>query len=111
MRVQTEVVGPVTLVHLTGDLVIGDPEATFKQEMSALVKSGKINLVIDLASVHYLDSTGLGSLVRTYTSTKRAGGTTKLLNVGERNRKILEITRLSTVFEIFEDRAAALSSF
>ena len=111
MRVEPESVGSVTLVRLNGDLVIGKPEATFKDEMSKLVRSGKINLIIDLDSVRYLDSTGLGSLVRTYTSTRKAGGTTKLLNVGPRNRKILEITRLITIFEIFDDRAAALASF
>jgi anti-sigma B factor antagonist len=101
----------VTLIALEGDFVIGEPEAVFRQALTDLLEAGKVRLLVDCGRLRTVDSTGLGSLVRTLTLTQRQGGQTKLLDVGPRLLKLLELTALAAVFEIHTDRAAALASF
>ncbi len=103
--------GRVTIVSVSGDLVIGEPEAAFKREILRLLEDGKVDLLIDCAAVRIVDSTGLGALVRALTTSQNEGGQTKLLNVGPQLRKLLELTRLDSVFETFEDLERAVSSF
>ena len=78
---------------------------------SILVEEGKVNLLIDLKGVGFLDSSGLGALVRALTSAQKEGGQTKLLHAGPQIRKLLEMTKLDSVFELHEDRETAVSSF
>jgi anti-sigma B factor antagonist len=103
--------GGVTIVTLSGDLVIGDAEAAFKKTVSRLLEEGKVQLVVDCAGLRYVDSSGLGSLVRALTTSQHEGGGTRLLYVPPTLRKLLELTRLDSVFEMFEARDAAVSSF
>lgn len=103
--------GGVTIVTLSGDLVIGDAEALFKKTVSRLLEEGKVRLVVDCSALRYVDSSGLGSLVRALTTSQHEGGRTKLLGVPATLRKLLELTRLDTVFETFENRDQAVSSF
>ena len=103
--------GRVTIVSVSGDLVIGEPEAAFKREVLRLLEQGKVDLLIDCAAVRVVDSTGLGALVRALTTSQNEGGQTKLLNVGPQLRKLLELTRLDSVFETFEDLERAVSSY
>jgi anti-sigma B factor antagonist len=103
--------GDVTVVALKGDLTIGDAEASFKKTVAGLLEQGKVNLLIDCTSLRVVDSTGLGALVRALTTSQNEGGQTKLFAVGPHLRKLLEMTQLHSVFEMFEDRAEAVSSF
>jgi len=103
--------GRVTIVSVTGDLVIGDPEATFKRTISRLLEEGKIDLLIDCTRLRVVDSTGLGALVRALTTSQHEGGRTKLLGVGPHLKKLLEMTKLDSVFEMLDSREHALSSF
>ncbi len=103
--------GRVTIVSVSGDLVIGEPEAAFKREVLRLLEQGKVDLLIDCAGMRIVDSTGLGALVRALTTSQNEGGQTKLVNVGPQLRKLLELTRLDSVFETFEDLERAVSSF
>jgi anti-sigma B factor antagonist len=103
--------GRVTIVTVSGDLVIGEPEAAFKREILRLLEQGKVDLLIDCAALRVVDSTGLGSLVRALTTSQNEGGRTKLLGVGPNLKKLLEMTKLDSVFEMFEDREQAVSSF
>ncbi len=103
--------GRVTIVSVTGDLVIGEPEAAFKKEIIRLHEQGKVDLLIDCSALRFVDSTGLGALVRALTTSQGEGGQAKLLGVGPHLRKLLEMTKLDSVFEIFDDREQAVSSF
>lgn len=103
--------GRVTVVSVTGDLVIGDPEATFKRTISRLLEEGKVDLLIDCTRLRVVDSTGLGALVRALTTSQNEGGRTKLLGVGPHLKKLLEMTKLDAVFEMLDNREHALSSF
>ncbi len=103
--------GSVTVVTLSGDLVIGDAEALFKKTISGLLEQGKVQFVVDCSALRYVDSSGLGSLVRALTTSQHEGGGTKLLGVPPTLHKLLQLTKLDSVFEMFENRDQALSSF
>jgi anti-sigma B factor antagonist len=111
MRIETTDDGRATVVSMQGDLILGPPEATFKRKVDELLEQGHHNLLLDLEHVPYLDSSGLGALVRTLSETQKGGGKTKLLKAGPRVRKLLEITKLNSLFEMYDDREQALSSF
>ena len=103
--------GDITILTVNGDLVIGEPETTFKKTVTRLLEEGRINLLVDLSNVGFLDSSGLGALVRALTMSQKEGGQTKLLNAGPQVRKLLQMTKLDSVFEIHSDLEAAVSSF
>ncbi len=103
--------GSVTVVTLSGDLVIGDAEAHFKKTVSHLLEEGKVQLVVDCSGLRYVDSSGLGSLVRALTTSQHEGGGTRLLGVPPTLLKLLQLTKLDSVFEMFDNRDQALSSF
>jgi anti-anti-sigma factor len=111
MDLSTREDGRVTIVTVGGDLVIGEPETTFKKRVTRLIEDGRIHLVIDLKEVGFLDSSGLGSLVRAMTMSQKEGGQAKLSGVGPQVRKLLEMTKLDSVFEIYDDPESAISSF
>ena len=110
MQIQTSDDGRVTVVSVEGDLVLGPPESTFKRTISELLERGRVNLLVDLGKVRYLDSSGLGALVRALSESQKEGGQTKLLNAGPRIRQILEITRLEPRFECYADLPTALKN-
>ena len=103
--------GRVTILTLKGDLGIGESETLFKRTVSRLLEEEKVHLLIDCTGLRFVDSTGLGALVRALTTTQHEGGETKLLGAGPHMRKLLEMTRLDSVFEMFENREQAVSSF
>lgn len=111
MHLRTTEDGRVTILTLDGDLVIGEPESTFKRTVIRLLEEGKTNLLVDLKGIGFLDSSGLGALVRALTSAQKEGGQTKLLHAGPQIRKLLEMTKLDSVFELYEDQETAVSSF
>src|SRR6266542_255788 len=93
----------ITVLDLNGRITVGPAVTAFRTKIDALVKAGVQGLILNLAEVDYVDSTGLGALVVCHTSFKKAGGTVKLLNVSRRNIELLVMTKLATVFEIFSD--------
>jgi anti-sigma B factor antagonist len=111
MQLTTTEDGQVTILTVDGDLVIGESESTFKRTVNRLLEEGKVNLLVDMRKVGFLDSSGLGALVRAMTSSQKEGGQTKLLGAGPQVRKLLEMTRLDSVFENFDDMETAVSSF
>jgi anti-sigma B factor antagonist len=111
MELTTREDGEITILTVTGDLVIGEPETTFKKTITRLLEEGRVNLLVDLSAVGFLDSSGLGALVRALTLAQKEGGSAKLLHAGPQVRKLLQMTRLDSVFEIHEDLEAAVSSF
>ena len=111
MELETREDGRVTILTVRGDLVIGEGESAFKKTVTRLIEEGKIYLLVDLKEVRFLDSSGLGALVRAMTNSQKEGGDTKLLHAGPQVRKLLEMTKLDSVFEIHDDKERAVSSF
>jgi len=92
--------------------ILGGPDATLlKDQLQALIDSGKVKVVIDLAEVDYMNSTGLGILISTLTTLRKANGELKLANVTEKIKSLLVITKLVTVFDDFESVDAAVAAF
>ncbi|HTS28562.1 MAG TPA: STAS domain-containing protein [Bryobacteraceae bacterium] len=101
----------VTMIDLKGRITVG-PEATALREKAAALKdAGVQKIVLNLQSVDYIDSTGLGALVIGVTTMRKVGGNVKLLNLNRRNIELLVMTKLATVFEIFTDEQDAVNSY
>ena len=111
MTFKTREVGGVTIVDLSGKITLGEGGITLREEVRKLVGEGQKKIVLNLAEVNYIDSSGLGELVSAYTAVKNAGGELKLLNLTSKVRDLLVITKLVTVFDVKDDEAAAVSSF
>jgi len=111
MEITTREDGRVTILTVTGDLVIGEAESAFKKVVTRLLEEGRVYLLVDLKGVSFLDSSGLGALVRALTNSQKEGGQTKLLNAGPQVRKLLEMTKLDSVFELHDDLERAVLSF
>lgn len=101
----------VAVLDMKGRLTVGDSAAALRDYLRELSAAGKNNVVLNLAEVDYIDSTGLGSLVVAYTTLRKAGGHLRLLNVNRRNIELLVLTKLTTVFELFDDEQHAVNSF
>lgn len=109
--IQTSVVNGVTVMACTGQITLGQSSTLFRNTLRELLKQGTRRLVLDLAGVSYLDSTGIGELVGAYTSAHNAQAQIKLCAVPPKVAELLEITRLITVFEVHPARDAAVRSF
>ncbi len=103
--------GTVTVVDLGGRIVLGDGSALLRKTVRQLLDENRIKILINLADVNYIDSSGIGELVHAYTSVKTRGGELKLLHLTRKVHDILQITKLYTVFEVHSDEATAVLSF
>lgn len=101
----------VTILDLSGKITIGQGSAQFREAIRQLMEQGRTRLLLNFADVSYVDSSGIGELVSAYTTLNNQGGQLKLLNLPKRIKDLLRITKLLTVFETFDDEAAALRSF
>ena len=112
MQLDERMAGDVVIITVTGDITLNKGgDVQLKDKVQSLLQQGRKNLLIDLSSVSYVDSAGLGELVHAYATTKNRGGALKLLNVTKRLKDLLVITRLLTVFDTHDSEAAALASF
>jgi anti-sigma B factor antagonist len=100
----------VIILDMKGRLVAGE-EATALRESVKELATGPVNIILNLAGIDYIDSTGLGGMVICFTTARKAGGTVKLLNLSRRNVELLVLTKLETVFEVFADEQDAVNSF
>lgn len=103
--------GDVTILDLNGEVRIGDSSVALRNSVRNLADQGKTKLLLNLAGVKYIDSSGIGELIANYTTVSRQGGQLKLLNLTDRIQNLLVITKLLTVFDSYEDEAEALKSF
>ncbi len=101
----------ITLLDLIGRITVGDAASTLRAHLYQLDAAGVCNLILNLAQVDYIDSTGLGVLVVGFTSLRNRGGRLKLVNLTPRNIELLVLTKLTTVFEVFNDEQDAVNSF
>jgi anti-sigma B factor antagonist len=111
MTIQERRVGPVTILALSGRLVLDDGDALLRQSVDDLVARGQLRIIADLTDLNYVDSAGIGVLIAKYLSVRRKGGDLKLLRLSSRTHHALEITHLLTVFETFESEEDAVRSF
>jgi anti-sigma B factor antagonist len=111
MQIQERAVGDVMVLDLKGKITLGEGDEMLKDKVNSLVNQGHKKIVLNLADVPYIDSAGLGEIVRTYTTVSRQGGSLKLLNLTKRITDLLAITKLLTVFETFESENEAVKSF
>jgi anti-sigma B factor antagonist len=111
MDIAERTVSEVTVLDLKGKMTLGEGDELLKDKINSLLASGKKKLVLNLEGVPYIDSAGLGEIVRTYTTVSRQGGSLKLLNLTKRIEDLLSITKLLTVFETFDTEAEAINSF
>ena len=101
----------IFILDLKGRLTVGREATAFRDKIAELNQPGPRNLVLNLAAIDFIDSTGLGALVMCSTSLRRSGGNMKLLNLNRRNIELLVMTKLATVFEIFNDEQDAVNSY
>ena len=111
MEIDARSAGDVTILDLTGKLTMGNGDELLKDKVNSLVSQGRTKLVLNLAAVPYLDSAGLGEIVRTHSTVTKQGGSLKLLGLTKRITDLLSITKLLTIFETFDDEADAVRSF
>jgi anti-sigma B factor antagonist len=104
-------VGDVTIVDISGRIVLGEESAALRQLVRDLLSKGHKSILFNLGDVNYIDSSGLGNLVGAFTSVRKQGGELKLLNLTNKVHDLMQITRLYTVFDILDDEALAVSAF
>jgi anti-sigma B factor antagonist len=103
--------GDVTILDLDGKVTIGEGSVALRNAIRRLLGEGKNKILLNLGGVGYIDSSGIGELVSSFTAVNKEGGTLKLLNLTQKIQDLLAITKLLTVFDVFENEAEALSSF
>ena len=103
--------GDVTILDLDGKVTIGEGSVALRSAIRRLLGEGKNKILLNLASVGYIDSSGIGELVSSYTAINKDGGELKLLNLTQKLQDLLTITKLLTVFDVYESEAEALTSY
>jgi anti-sigma B factor antagonist len=103
--------GDVTILDLSGKITIGEGSVQLREAVRTQLDQGKKKLLLNLGDVSYVDSSGIGELVSSYTTTKNTGGDLKLLNLTKKIQDLLMITKLLTVFQTYDNEAEAVASF
>jgi len=103
--------GDVTILDVEGKILLGEGDVQLKRKIDELISRKELKLLLNLATVPYMDSGGLGEIVRSYTTVKREGGELKLLGVTKRINDLLTITKLVTVFDIYDTEDEGVKSF
>jgi anti-sigma B factor antagonist len=111
MQIEERSVGDVMILDLKGKMTLGEGDELLRDKINSLIHQGQKKLLLNLEGVPYIDSAGLGEIVRTYTTVSRQGGSLKLVNLTKRITDLLSITKLLTVFETFDTEKDAISSF
>jgi anti-sigma B factor antagonist len=111
MQIDERAVSGVTVLDLKGKITLGEGDEVLRDRISQLLQKGSKKILLNLEGVPYIDSAGLGEVVRTYTTVSRQGGQLKLVNLTKRITDLLMITKLLTVFETFESEQDALKSY
>jgi anti-sigma B factor antagonist len=111
MLIEERAAGDVTVLDLKGKMTLGEGDELLRDKINSLLQQGRRKVLLNLEEVPYIDSAGLGEIVRTYTTISRQGGSLKLLNLTKRITDLLSITKLLTVFETYDSEADAVRSF
>jgi anti-sigma B factor antagonist len=111
MTIDTREVSHVTIVDIKGRITLGDETERLRETVRSLIAGGKKKIILNLAHVDFIDSSGVGELVSSFTAVRNAGGDLKLLNLTKKVHDILNVTKLYTVFDVKEDEFTAVKSF
>jgi anti-sigma B factor antagonist len=111
LNIRERQAGDVTVLDMDGRITIGEGSVALRSAVRRLLEEGKKNILLNLAGVGYIDSSGIGELIANYTTVGRGGGQLKLLNLTDKVQDLLVITKLLTVFDVYESESEALSSF
>jgi anti-sigma B factor antagonist len=111
MTITTREISHVTIVDINGRITLGDETGQLRDTVRKLLAAGKKKIVLNLADVDYIDSSGVGELVSSFTAVRNAGGELKLLSLTKKVSDVLQVTKLYTVFDIKEDEFTAVKSF
>ena len=103
--------GDITILDMDGKVTIGEGSVALRNAIRRLLGEGKNKILLNLGKVGYIDSSGIGELVSSFTAVNKEGGTLKLLNLTQKIQDLLAITKLLTVFDVYESESEALSSF
>ena len=111
LNIKQRQAGDVSILDLTGEVRMGDSATALRGAIRELVAEGNGKILLNLGGVRYIDSSGIGELVSSYTAINKEGGQLKLLNLTQKLQDLLTITKLLTVFDVYESEAEALNSF
>jgi anti-sigma B factor antagonist len=103
--------GDITILDMNGKVTIGEGSVALRTAIRRLLGEGKKKILLNLGSVGYVDSSGIGELVSSFTAVNKENGSLKLLNLTQKIQDLLAITKLLTVFDVFDSEADALSSY
>jgi len=111
MKVKTRQVDGVTILDLSGRITLGEGSVTLRDSVRDLVAKGTKHILLNLGDISYIDSSGIGELVSAFTSVKNSGGELKLLNLTKKVHDLLQITKLYTIFDIWDNETSAITAF
>jgi anti-sigma B factor antagonist len=111
VKITNSEIDGVSVLELEGRIVLGEESNSLRERLKNLVVAGKKKIVLNMANVKYIDSTGLGILVAAHVSAKTQGASVRLCHLGEKFHEIMQMTKLLTVFDVYDTQAAAVSSF
>jgi anti-sigma B factor antagonist len=111
IKLNTRQVGDVTVLDIAGRITLGEGSSTLRDTLKELIAKGDKKILLNLGEVSYIDSSGIGELVSGFTTVTNQGGQLKLLGLNKRVKDLLQVTKLYTVFEAFEDEAEAVRSY
>jgi anti-sigma B factor antagonist len=111
MDIKERVIDGVSILDLSGKIVLGEGDGQIRERIKDLLADGQRRILLNLGDVTYIDSAGLGALISSYTTTRRESGQLKLVNLTRRIQDLLAITKLITVFDTYDDEQTALESF
>ena len=111
MDIKERVVDGVSVLDLSGKIVLGEGDGQIRERIKDLLADGQRKILLNLGDISYIDSAGLGALISGYTTTKREGAQLKLVNLTKRIQDLLAITKLITVFDTYDNEGAAIDSF
>jgi anti-sigma B factor antagonist len=111
VKLASRQVGDVTVLDLAGRITLGEGASAFREKIRELANKGDKKILLNLGDVSYIDSSGIGELVSGFTTVTNSGGQLKLVGLSKRVKDLLQITKLYTVFEAFDDEAQAVRSF
>ena len=111
LKMTSREIDGITVLTLEGRIVLGEESNALREQIKSLLAAGKHKIVLNMGQVTYIDSAGLGTLVASHHSARTQGATLKLSNLGKKFQEILQVTKLLTVFEVYDSEAAAISSF
>jgi anti-sigma B factor antagonist len=111
VRMTNSEVDGVSVVALDGRIVLGEESTSLREKLKSLIAEGKKKIVLNMANIKYIDSSGLGTLVSAHLSAKTQGASVRLCNLGRKFHDVLQMTKLLTVFDVYDTEAAAVASF